>query len=72
MTMGGPLIIPSCVQIPLPRKGTETTSMKFIVTVASMSSNSITPQGDRNVAIFIVRMKSAPVQIPLPRKGTET
>ncbi len=60
------------VQIPLPRKGTETKSPnpKFIKTPAC--SNSITPQGDGNSETHSTYLVNQDVQIPLPRKGTET
>ena len=58
------------VQIPLPRKGTETLKANCVRHFFK-SSNSITPQGDGN-SNPIPFVNSLPVQIPLPRKGTET
>ena len=61
------------VQIPLPRKGTETISSQQTSSDVE-GSNSITPQGDGNHCDELPTdvSKAISVQIPLPRKGTET
>ena len=61
------------VQIPLPRKGTETKWSSTSGALFHRRSNSITPQGDGNrIDLRFEGFDYNPVQIPLPRKGTET
>ena len=61
------------VQIPLPRKGTETLMCGSSEPSDYIGSNSTTPQGDGNLPVaFHTYHPLATVQIPLPRKGTET
>jgi len=59
------------VQIPLPRKGTET-AVDVLLAQVRPSSNSITPKGDGNTWDDVNISEQYGVQIPLPRKGTET
>ena len=60
------------VQIPLPRKGTETPVYVSVNIIQKLCSNSITPQGDGNKTVSSLINFMSIVQIPLPRKGTET
>ena len=66
------MVSSSLVQIPLPRKGTETVLACAFAVVAGRFKFHYPARGRKLSAFDLIVTVTPPVQIPLPRKGTET